>query len=119
MPLGSQPATYNATQGVERKGHLWNIATLEKIGSLENLFLGHAVLLDCRLEALNVLHQLEVGAALLNLLHGARGQLIDQLAQPDAVLEDVLILAAGHLLAEHGEDPVEHLLFLFLVAWLQ
>lgn len=98
---------------------MWNIATLKEIGSLENLLLGHTVLLHSSLEALNVLHQLEVGAALLNLLHRAGSQFIGQLAQPNAILEYVLVLATGHLLAKHCKDPVEDLLFLFLVAWLQ
>lgn len=115
-PLGN---TYDASKGVQGEGDLGDVATLEEIGGLEDLLLGHTVLLDRCLETLDVLHQLEVGAALLDLLHRSGGQFVGQLAQPDAVLENVLVLPAGDLLANHGEHPVEHFLFLFLVAWLR
>lgn len=110
--------TYDATQRVQAQRHLRNVATLKQIGRLEDLLLGHAVLLDRRLEALHVLHQLEIGAALLDLLDRAGRQFVCQLAQPNAVLEDVLVLALRHRLADDGKHPGQHLQFLVLVARL-
>lgn len=115
----AQSTTYDATQRVQAQRHLRNVAPLKQVGGLEDLLLRHAVLLDCRLEALHVLHQLEVGAALLDLFDRAGRQLVGQTAQHLAVLEDVLVLAGGHRLAEHGKHPRQHLQFLFLVARLK
>lgn len=118
ISVSNKHGTYYATQRVQAQRHLRNVATLEQISGLEDLLLRHAVLLDGRLEALHVLHQLEVGAALLDLLDRAGRQLIGQSAQHLAVLQDVLVLAGGHRLAEHGEHPRQHLQLLFLVARL-
>lgn len=117
--MNDTDATYDATERVQAQRHLRNVASLEQIRGLEDLLLGHTVLLDCRLEALHVLHQLEIGAALLDLLDRAGRQLIGQSAQDRAVLQHVLVLAGGQRLAEHRVDPSQHLQLLFLVAGLR
>ena len=90
---------------MQAQGDLSDVALLEQVSSLEDLLLGHSVLLDGRLEALDVLHQLEVGSLLLDLLHRSGGDGVDQLAQDDAVLEHLLVLA-DQLLASDGLDPI-------------
>lgn len=67
---------------------------------------------------LNVLHELETAAARLDLVDRAGRDLVDQLAQDDAVAQQVLVRLAGQLLAQHGSDPVDNLLLLFLAASL-
>lgn len=114
----SLPSTHDATQGVQAQGDLGNVALLEQISRLEDLLLRHSVLLDRSLEALDVLHQLEVGALLLDLLHRSWGQLVDQLAEGDSVLQHLLVVSVEGL-SDHLGDPVEHLLLLFLVAGLK
>lgn len=70
-------------------------------------------------QPLNVFHKLEVGSSLLDLLDGARGQLVDELAQDDAIFQDVLVRAVGEGLAGHLGDPLQHFLLLFLVSGLK
>lgn len=105
-------------EGVQRQHHLGYVPLLEQVGRLEDLLLRHAVLLDRVLEPLDVLHQLEVGALRLDLLDRTGLELVHQVAEDDAVLEDVLEFAARNRFAQDGEDPVEDLLFHFLVAGL-
>lgn len=97
---------------------MWDVATLKQVGSLENFFLWYAVILDRSLESLDVLHELEVCAALLDFLHSTRHDFVDQFAQNYAVFEDFFVIAFWDGLANDGKDPVEDFLFLFLVAWL-
>lgn len=110
--------THQSGQGQQAEGDLSNVALLEQVSGLEDLLLWHAVLLDASLEALDVLHQLEVGSLLLDLLHGAGGDRIDQLAEDDAVLQH-LIVVADQLLSGHRADPIQHLLLGILVTGLQ
>ena len=68
---------------------------------------------------LDVLHELEVGSLGLDLVHGSGCDLVDEVAEDDAVAEDVLVGGVGQLLAGDGLDPLQHLLLLVLVAGLQ
>lgn len=113
----SQRTTHQSRQSVQAQGDLSNVALLEQISSLEDLLLWHSVLLDASLEPLDVLHQLEVGSLLLDLLHGSGGNSVDQLAQDNAVLQHILVIA-DQLLAGHLADPVQDLLLLILVTGL-
>lgn len=85
---------------------------------MEDLLLWHTVFLDCVLESLDVLHQLEIGAFLLDFLHRARLDLVDEIAEDHAVFEYVLKFTGRHRFTKHVEDPFEDLLFQFLVAGL-
>lgn len=114
----SQRPTYQTRQSVQAQGDLGNVALLEQISSLEDLLLWHSVLLDASLEPLDVLHQLEVGSLLLDLLDGSGSNGVDQLAQDNAVLQHILVIA-DQLLAGHLADPVQDLLLLILVTGLQ
>lgn len=114
----SIPPTHQTGQSVQAESDLSNVALLEQVGGLEDLLLWHAVLLNSRLEALNVLHQLEVGSLLLDLLHGSGRDGVDQLAEDDAVLQH-LIVFADQLLASDGRDPIQNLLLSVLVAGLK
>lgn len=97
---------------------MWDVPLLEQIRRLENLLLGHSVLLDGVLEPLDVLHELEVGSLLLDLLNRSGLQFVDQVAEDDAVLQDVVEFAVRDGLAEAAEDPFEDFLFQILVAGL-
>lgn len=68
---------------------------------------------------LDVLHKLEVGSPLLDLLDWSRGQFVDELAENNAILQVVFIGGVGERLSKDGADPVQHLLFLFLVPRLE
>lgn len=68
---------------------------------------------------LNILHQLEVCSALLDLLDASRCQFVGELAQNDSVAQDVLVVTRRNGLAQHGVDPFENLLLLFLVTLLR
>jgi hypothetical protein len=67
---------------------------------------------------LDVFHQFETPAARLNLVDRARRDFVDQLAQNDAVAQDVLVRLAGQFLAQNGLDPFDDFLFLFFAAAL-
>lgn len=117
--LGEVMWTYDASQGVQTQCHLWNVTSLKQICCLEDLFLGHSVFLDSSLEALHILHQLEVCATLLDLLDRSRCQFVCQTAKHLAVTQNVFVLAGRHFLAEHGKDPGEDFQFLILVTGLK
>lgn len=106
----------DSSKRVQAQRDLGNVAAFEQVRRLEDFLLRDAVLLDGGLEPLDVFHQLEVGAAFLDLLNRARGQLVGQFAQDDAILEDVLVGTRGEFLPEDTRDPFENLLLLFLVA---
>lgn len=67
------------------------------------------------LSPLNVLHELEVGALGLDFLHGSRGDFVDQVAENDAVPEDIFVGLRWQFLSYDLRDPGENLRFLFLV----
>lgn len=72
-----------------------------------------------RLLPLNILHQFETAATRLNLVDRARRDFIDQLAQDDAVAEQVLVRLIGQFLADDSFNPFDNLLLLFFASTLQ
>lgn len=81
----------NSSQRVQRQCDLGDVPSLEQIRRLENFLLWYAILLDGRLEPLDVLHQLEVGTPLLDFLHRSGSQLVYQFAQHHSVPEYILV----------------------------
>jgi len=59
---------------------------------------------------------LEIGALGLDLFDGAGGEFVDEVAENNAILQDVLILSRGQRLTQDVENPFQHLGFLFFVA---
>uniref|UniRef100_A0A182QNL8 Uncharacterized protein n=1 Tax=Anopheles farauti TaxID=69004 RepID=A0A182QNL8_9DIPT len=87
------------------------------IHRLEDVQIGHTVLLDRLLEQVDVLHHLELTAGRVDLRHCTRFQLVDQLAQDQPITQRILVQdAGGELLTEHLLDPVLCLLILLQVA---
>lgn len=127
------------TQSVEAQGDLRNVATFKQVGGLENFFFWDSVLLDGGLESkksfpclvieektlknahkpLNIFHQLEVCATLLDLLDASWSQLVGKLAENDAILQDVFVLSSWNFLTQNSVDPFENFLLLLLVALLE
>lgn len=85
---------------------------------MEDLLLWQTVGLGGCLEPLDVLHELEVGAFGLDLLDGTRGEFVHEVAEDDAISENVVEVARGYRLSQTGEDPVQDFGFEFLVAFL-
>lgn len=96
-----------------------DVSLLEKVCRLEDFLLGQTVGLGGGLEPLDVLHELEVGSLRLDLLDGSRSQFVDQVAEDNAVSEDVLEVPGGDWFANAGENPVKDFRFEILVAFLQ
>jgi len=98
--------TYGTAQGEDGVGHIGNVLLLVQIDGLEDIDIGHTVLLQGLLEVVDVLHELELAARGVDLGHGVGRQHVDQLAQHLAVLEHILVgLAGGELLGDDGLDP--------------
>jgi hypothetical protein len=68
---------------------------------------------------LDIFHQLEVCAALLDLLYRSSDHFVGEFAQDDAILQDLLVVALRYWLSQNFKDPVEDFLLLFLIAGLK
>ena len=86
---------------------LWYVPGLEEVGGLEDLLVNDPVLLDRGQEGLDVLHQQEGGALLLELDDVGGVDLVDEPAEDDPVLEDLGIVALGQGLLQHSRDPLD------------
>ena len=74
---------------MDQWGYLGDVASLEQIWSLEDLFVWDSVLLEGLLEAGDVLHEEEGGAARLELGNGSGTDLVHQLAEDHAIFQDL------------------------------
>ncbi len=70
--------THHSSQAVEAEAHLFDVARLEKVGSLEDLFRWHAILFARLLEGGDILHQLEVASLGRDALDTSRLNPVDQ-----------------------------------------
>jgi len=106
-PLGVQVAS--ASEGHDALCDLGDVSPLVKVNGLEDVDVWDAVLLDGRLEFVDILHHLELTALGVDLGNSTWLQLVHQAAEDGAVAEDLLEGALGKALPEDGLDPAEHL----------
>lgn len=78
---------------------------------MEDVNVRHAVLSAGGLKVVDVFHELELASRGVDLWHRAWQQFLNELAQNDAVPEQILEATGRQLLAEDGLDPGEHLAF--------
>ena len=79
----------------ERVDDVGDVLLLPEVVGLEDVALGHAVLLDGLVEPVGVLHHLEAGPARVDFGDAAGGELVHQLAEDHAVLQGVLFMHKG------------------------
>jgi len=106
----------DAAEGVDAENHLRDVASLEQVSCLEDLLMGYTVFLNGVLEPLNILHELEGSARRLNLLDRVGLDLVNKIAESDAIFEYVLEVTWWQLLPHHRLHPLHHLLFQLLVS---
>lgn len=115
VPLGMSVSL--TAEGVQCADDLGNVLLLPKVDCLEHVDVRDSICFDCGLEVGNVLHHLELSTRGVDLVDGARLQLVDELAEDCAVLEDIFErVARGELGTEDGLDPLLDLLLLVRVA---
>jgi hypothetical protein len=92
----------------------WNLQKFQSKNTLN--FMPSANFSLCK--PLNVLHQLKICSALLNLLDAARCQFVGKLTKHDAIAQDIFIVTLWNGLTKNGINPFEDFLFLLLITLL-
>lgn len=103
------PFTYGSAEGHDALGDLGDVSPLVEVHRLEAVNVRDAVVLDGRLEFVDVLHHLELPALRVDLGNRAGLQLVHQPTEDGPVAEDLLEGARGQTLAEDCLNPAEHL----------
>jgi hypothetical protein len=78
-------------QCIEAECDLRNVAGLKEIGSLEDLLIGHAVLLDSSQKGLDILHQQESRARFLVLGNCSRADFVHEVAENHSIFQNLRI----------------------------
>lgn len=111
--LGSQAGSVvlgvsvaGTADGHQALGDLGNVPLLPQVDGLEDVNLGHAPGLGSVLEVRDVLHELELAAAGVDLGDATGHQLVHQVAEDGAVAENVSEVTVGEGLSKNGAHPL-------------
>jgi len=109
----SAPLRVNLGRSAESEDALRDlddVAFLPEVDGLEDVYLGHSVLLAGLLELVDVLHQLELSSSRVDLRDAPWHHLVYQLAENLSVSESIFIWKVGESFSCDGFNPFDNFL---------